>query len=223
MSAVLNAPDQIISFNPTDGSEIGKLPVLGKAELKSVVDRSRKSFTDWKNTSWNERKQLLLKARQVILGDIDGIAGLISQETGKPVGEAIAMEIAPVLDLMQWLARRAEIILSPERIGIGLYALLGRNSKIVYHPLGVILIIPAWNYPFSIPLGEAAMALAAGNTVIIKPSELTPFVGIKIGEIFNKAGYPDDAVQIVLGNGVTGAALVDLAPDKIMFTGSVAK
>ncbi|MCV5111716.1 aldehyde dehydrogenase family protein, partial [Escherichia coli] len=82
-------------------------------------------------------------------------------------------------------------------------------------------IIPAWNYPFSIPLGEAAMALMAGNTAVIKPSELTPLTGLKIGEIFMRAGFPADAVKIVTGDGSTGEALVRAAPDKIMFTGSV--
>src|SRR5437660_7812476 len=123
------------------------------------------------------------------------------------------MEIAPVLDRMQYFARNAHKLLRPRKIGIGLYALLGRSSKIVYHPLGVVGIIPAWNYPFSIPLGEATMALMAGNTVIIKPSELTPFVGLKIGEIFEQAGLPGDILQIVTGAGETGAALVDAAPD----------
>jgi succinate-semialdehyde dehydrogenase/glutarate-semialdehyde dehydrogenase len=103
-----------------------------------------------------------------------------------------------------------------------LYALLGRSSGIVYEPLGVVGIIPAWNYPFSIPLGEAAMALMAGNSVVIKPSELTPIVGLKIGEIFKLAGASENLVQVVTGDGRTGAALVDAAPDKIMFTGSVA-
>src|SRR4029079_12889551 len=132
------------------------------------------------------------------------------------------MEIAPVLDLMQHFARKTEKLLRPTKIKIGLYALLGRSSKIVYHPLGVVGIIPAWNYPFSIPLGEAVMALMAGNTVVIKPSELTPLVGLKIGEIFARAGAPDGLVQVVTGDGRTGAALVEAAPDKIMFTGSVA-
>jgi succinate-semialdehyde dehydrogenase/glutarate-semialdehyde dehydrogenase len=86
----------------------------------------------------------------------------------------------------------------------------------------VVGIIPAWNYPFSIPLGEAVMALMAGNTVVIKPSELTPLVGLKIGEIFARTGAPDGLVQVVTGDGRTGAALVEAAPDKIMFTGSVA-
>ncbi|MEP7148520.1 MAG: aldehyde dehydrogenase family protein, partial [Acidobacteriota bacterium] len=137
-------------------------------------------------------------------------------------GEAIAMEIAPVLDLMQYFARMTERILKPKRINIGLYATMGRYSKIVYHPLGVVGIIPAWNYPFSIPLGETVMAVMAGNSVVIKPSELTPLTGVKIGEIFERAGAPENLVQIVTGGGLTGAALVDAAPDKIMFTGSVA-
>jgi succinate-semialdehyde dehydrogenase/glutarate-semialdehyde dehydrogenase len=163
-----------------------------------------------------------MKAREVILAQMDEIAHLISAESGKPFGEAIAMEIAPVLDLMQYFARNTEKLLRPGRRGIGLYATLGRSSKIVYQPIGVVGIIPAWNYPFSIPLGEAAMALMAGDTVIIKPSELTPLVGLTIGEIFEKAGAPKDVIQIVTGDGRTGAALVEAAPDKIMFTGSVA-
>lgn len=186
------------------------------------VATSREVFHKWKTTSFVERKALVMKAREIILAEMDEIAHLISAESGKPFGEAIAMEIAPVLDLMQYFARKTERMLKPRRIGIGLYSLLGRSSTIVYHPLGVIGVIPAWNYPFSIPLGETVMALMAGNTVVIKPSELTPLVGLKIGEIFRKAGFPENAVQIVTGDGRTGAALVEAAPDKIMFTGSVA-
>ncbi len=213
---------ELISFNPADGSEVGRTALSEQDEVISVVERSREVFHMWKTRSFAERRQLLMRAREVVLGDIDGIAKLISAESGKPFGEAIAMEIAPVLDLMQWIARRAERMLRPRRIGIGLYSLLGRSSRITYQPLGVVGIIPAWNYPFSIPLGEAAMAIMAGNTVVIKPSELTPLTGLKIGEIFKNAGFPADCVQIVTGAGETGAALVEAAPDKIMFTGSVA-
>ena len=214
--------EEIISYNPATGAEIGRVPATSPTEVKAAVDRSRAAFQSWKNTSFAERKRLVMRAREVILSDIDGIAHLISDESGKPFGEAISMEIAPVLDLMQYFARNAEKLLRPAKINIGLYALLGRASRIVYHPLGVVGIIPAWNYPFSIPLGEAVMALMAGDTVVIKPSELTPFVGLKIGEVFEKAGFPENTVQIVTGDGRTGAALVEAAPDKIMFTGSVA-
>ena len=224
MSAVLEAKgtDEIISINPATGAEVGRVPQMSADEVKAAVTRSRAAFAAWKNASFATRRSLIMKTREVILAEMDEIAHLISAESGKPFGEAIAMEIAPVLDLMQYFARNAEKMLQPARVGIGLYALLGRSSKIVYHPLGVVGIIPAWNYPLAIPLGETAMALMAGNSVVIKPSELTPLVGLKIGEIFEKAGAPENLVQIVTGDGRTGAALVDAAPNKIMFTGSVA-
>ncbi|HUR97172.1 MAG TPA: aldehyde dehydrogenase family protein [Pyrinomonadaceae bacterium] len=221
-SVIRTESEQIVSYNPATGAEVGRVAQTSEAEVRAAVDRSREAFHLWKKTSFRERRSLVMKAREVILSELDEIAHLISAESGKPFGEAISMELAPVLDLMQYFARRTERILKPKRIGIGLYATMGRYSKIVYQPLGVVGIIPAWNYPFSIPLGEAAMALMAGNSVIIKPSELTPLIGLKIGEILERAGAPANLVQILTGDGRTGAALVDSAPDKIMFTGSVA-
>jgi succinate-semialdehyde dehydrogenase/glutarate-semialdehyde dehydrogenase len=221
MSAVREKRNKIISYDPATGDEVGRVPDMGAEEVRAAVERSRKVFAVWKTTPFAERRRLVMRAREVILGEVDAIAHLISRESGKPFGESISMEIAPVLDLMQYFAKNAEKLLRPRRVGIGLYALLGRSSKIVYQPLGVVGIIPAWNYPFSIPLGEAVMSLMAGNTVVLKPSELTPLVGLKIGEIFEKAGFPAGAVQVVTGGKETGAALVEAAPDKIMFTGSV--
>ncbi len=224
MSGTITAEDnlkQIISYNPATGAEVGRVPITSTNDVAAAVENARVAYRSWKTTSYTERAKLIMMAREVILSQIDEIAHLISQESGKPFGEAIAMEIAPVLDLMQYFAKNTEKLLKPRKIGIGLYALLGRSSKVIYHPLGVVGIIPAWNYPFSIPLGEAVMSLMAGNTVVIKPSELTSMVGLKIGEIFEKAGFPQNAVQIVTGDGETGGALVEAAPDKIMFTGSV--
>lgn len=225
MSAVIQIPvgeNEIVSYNPATGEAIGRVEAASAESVKNAVERSRAAFQQWRKTSFAERENLVMRAREVILAEMDEIARLISDESGKPVAEALSMEIAPVLDLMQYFARNARKLLKPRKINIGLYALLGRSSKIVYQPLGVVGIIPAWNYPFSIPLGEAVMAVMAGNTVVLKPSELTPFIGLKIGEIFKKAGFPENAVQIVTGAGATGAALIDAAPDKIMFTGSVA-
>jgi succinate-semialdehyde dehydrogenase/glutarate-semialdehyde dehydrogenase len=222
VSVIQTESEQIISFNPATGEEVGRVDQTSDAEVRAAVDRSRQAFHLWKNTSFRQRRDLVMRARDVILAEMEDIAQLISSESGKPSGEAIAMEIAPVLDLMQFFARNSESILRRRRRSIGLYATMGRYSHIVYHPLGVVAIIPARNYPFSIPLGEASMAIMAGNSVVIKPSELTPLTGLRIGEIFEKAGAPADLVQIVTGDGRTGAALVDAAPDKIMFTGSVA-
>ncbi len=219
--AKLESTEDVISYDPATGAEVGRVQAADADEVVAVVARSREVFHKWKSTGYADRSRLVLKAREVILSDVDGIAHLISQESGKPFSEAIAMEIAPVLDLMQYFAKNTEKLLKPKRIGIGMYSLMGRSSRIVFHPLGVVGIIPAWNYPFSIPLGETVMALMAGNSVVIKPSDLTPLVGIKIGEIFERARAPTDLVQIISGGGETGAALVEAAPDKIMFTGSV--
>lgn len=213
---------EIISTNPATGDEVGRVQITNREQVVSAVWASREVFHKWKTSTFRRRRDLILNAREVILAELDGIAKLISAESGKPFGEAISMEIAPVLDLMQWIARGAEKMLRPRKIGIGLYGLMGRSSQIIHQPWGVIGIIPAWNYPFSIPLGEVAMALMAGNSVVLKPSELTPLVGQKIGEIFEKAGAPKDLVQVIYGAGETGAALVEAPPDKIMFTGSVA-
>ena len=225
MSAVLSFPntrEQIVSYNPATGEEFGRANCASAEDVKAAVEKSRRAFAVWKETSFKERARCVMRAREVILDELDEIARLISDESGKPVAEALSMEIAPVLDLMQYFARRAAKILKPEPINIGLYAAMGRTSKIVYKPLGTVGIIPAWNYPFSIPLGEVVMSLMAGNAVIVKPSELTPFIGLKIGEIFEKAGLPENVLQILTGDGRTGAALVDAGIEKIMFTGSVA-
>ena len=225
MSAVLKFQehtDEIISYNPATTEEIGRVANASAEAVKEAVGKSRRAFEDWKVTSFRERAKFVMRAREIILSELDEIARLISDESGKPVAESLSMEIAPVLDLMQYFARNAAKILKSEKINIGLYATLGRASKIIYKPLGTVGIIPAWNYPFSIPLGEVVMSLMAGNAVILKPSELTPFTGLKIGEIFKKAKLPENVLQVITGDGRTGAALVDAGIEKIMFTGSVA-
>jgi succinate-semialdehyde dehydrogenase/glutarate-semialdehyde dehydrogenase len=189
--------EELISYNPATCEDLGRARISTPEDVKAAVERSREVFRMWKTTSFAERKRLIMQAREVILAEMDEIAHLISAESGKPFGEAIAMEIAPVLDLMEWVARGAKKMLRPRPVDIGLYRLLGRSSRVVYHPLGVVAIVPAWNYPFSIPLGEAAMAVMAGNSVVIKPSELTPLVGLKIGEIFEKAGALEGGTMLV--------------------------
>jgi len=225
MSAVLSfaaTPDEIISYNPATGEEIGRVTNNNAEQVNETIEKSRRAFINWRETSFKERASFVMRAREIILENLDHIALLISNEAGKPVAEALSAEIAPVLDLMQYFARNAAKILKPEKIDIGQLKFLGRSSKIIYKPLGVVGIISPWNFPFAIPLGEVVMALMAGNTIVLKPSELTPLVGRKIGEIFEKANLPANVLQIATGDGKTGAAIVAAGVDKIMFTGSVA-
>lgn len=213
---------EIISLDPATGEELGRSIVATDDELAEAVANARAAQRVWSERSFRERADVIMRARQIILEEMEEIARLIARECGKPVAEALSMEIAPTLDLMQYFARRTQRLLRPQRIDIGQYGLLGRSSQIVYRPLGVIGIISPWNFPWAIPLGEVVMALMAGNAVVLKPSELTTLTGLKIGEVFRRAQLPNGLLAVLAGAGRTGAALVEAGVDKIMFTGSVA-
>ena len=213
---------EIIVHDPATGGEIGRVSLTIPEEVARAVGRAREAQPAWAARSIRERGRVVMKARRIILKELEEIALLISRETGKPVSEAIAMELAPTLDLMQYFARKTASLLSPRRIGVGLYALMGRSSYEIYKPLGVVGIISPWNFPWATPLDEVVMALMAGNAVVLKPSELTPLTGLKIKEVFDRAGAGEGTLQVVTGDGSTGAALVASGVDKIMFTGSVA-
>lgn len=219
---VSNELDEIISRDPATNEEIGRVPVASAAEVAQAVARARAVQQSWSALSFQERGRIVLRARRIVLDEVDAIAELISRESGKPTTEALMMELVPTLDLMQYFARRTKRLLKPERIDIGQYGLMGRSSRIVYRPLGVVGIISPWNFPWAIPLGEVVMSLMAGNGVVLKPSELTPLVGLKIADVFARAGLPDGLLSVLTGAGATGALLVTAGVDKIMFTGSVA-
>jgi succinate-semialdehyde dehydrogenase/glutarate-semialdehyde dehydrogenase len=213
---------EIIVRDPATGEEVGKAPIKSPAEVLEAVRRARAAQPSWARLNYKQRAAIILRARELVLDQLEAIATLVSRETGKPPSEAISMEIVPTLDLMHYFARNTPRLLKSSKIDLGQYGLMGRSSKIIYKPLGVVGIISPWNFPWATPLDEVVMALMAGNAVVVKPSELTPLSGLKIAEIFRQAELPDGLLEVVTGDGSTGAALVDANVDKIMFTGSVA-
>jgi len=213
---------EIISYDPATGTEIGRAPLASPAEVTSAVQQARAAQPSWARLTFRERGRCILQARQIVLDEIDQIANLISRETGKPVAEAVSMEVVTTLDLMQYFARQTAKLLRPQQLDIGQYGLMGRSSRVVYKPLGVVGIISPWNFPWATPLDEVVMALMAGNAVVVKPSELTPLTALKIVEVFERAGLPEGLLAVLTGDGSTGTALVEAGVDKIMFTGSVA-
>src|SRR5712671_4777408 len=212
---------ELVSRNPATGEEIGRAPIVMPEEVARAVGRARAAQTAWAARPYSERGRVIMDARKVILKELEEIAFLISMETGKPVAEAISLELTPVLDLMQHFARQTAKLLGPRRISVGQYWTMGRTSYEIYKPIGVIGIISPWNFPLATPLGEVVMALMAGNAVVLKPSELTPLTGLKIKDVFDRAGLAPGLLQIMTGDGSTGAALVTAGADKLMFTGSV--
>jgi acyl-CoA reductase-like NAD-dependent aldehyde dehydrogenase len=212
---------EIISYDPSTGEEIGRAPLMNDADVAGAVSRARAAQREWAKLSYRERARFILRARELVLEQLEEVAKLISRETGKPAAEAIAMEVVPTLDLMYYFAQNTRRLLERRKIDIGQYNLMARSSYIVYKPMGVVGIISPWNFPWATPLDEVVMALMAGNAVVLKPSELTPLTALKIGSIFKQAQLPEGLVEIVTGDGSTGAALVDAGVNKIMFTGSV--
>lgn len=213
--------DEIISINPATLEEIGKTPVTSEQKVKEYVSKAKAAFPLWSRTSFKERAAYLLRAREYLLNHIDDIASTITCSNGKPLTESVSAEIFPVADLLWWTAHNAEKILRRKRIGIGIFDLLFRSSSIGFQPLGVVGIISPWNYPFSIPVGEVAQALMAGNCVVLKPSSVTAPVGQKIEEMFNAAGLPEFVFTHIPGGANTAKALIDSPINKLIFTGSV--
>ncbi len=213
---------EIISYDPATGEEIGRAPLRTAAEVRESVARARAARKSWGAKSFRERAAVILRAREIVLAELEEIAALVAREAGKPEAEAVSMELVPTLDLMRYFAARTEKLLRPQRVGIGQYTLMGRTSRIVYRPVGVVGIISPWNFPWATPVGEIVMALMCGNAVVFKPSELTPLVGLRIAGVFARAGLPAGLLETVTGDGSTGAALVESGVDKLMFTGSVA-
>jgi len=212
---------EIVSHDPSTGAENGRVPLMDESQVAAAVSRGRIAQLAWAKLSYRERARFILRAREIVLDQLEEIAKLISRETGKPASEAISMEIVPTLDLMHYFAHHTHQLLDRRKIDIGQYNFMARKSYIVYKPLGVVGIISPWNFPWATPLDEVVMALMSGNAVVVKPSELTPLTALKIAEVFKQAQLPEGLLHIVTGDGSTGAALVEAGVNKIMFTGSV--
>ena len=210
---------EIISINPATLEELGRFPVASAAEVNAAVTRARAASREWAALSYRNRARYILKLRRALYDRQNEIINIVSDETGKPPFEALTTEVFPSADLMSYYATKSEKILRDERFTLAVFR--NKRSMIVSEPLGVVAVISPWNFPFAIPTGEVVMALMAGNTVVLKPSEFTPMVADAMRRLFAAAGFPEGVFQIVQGDGSTGAALVDSAIDKIFFTGSV--
>lgn len=209
----------LTSLNPATLEVAGRVPILSGNEVVQAVARARAAQPAWAALSFKERARFILRGKRVLLEREEEVCELITKETGKPLLESLAMEVLPIANLMDYFARQAGRILKDERIRLSVF--INKRSVIRYEPLGVVGIISPWNYPFSIPTGSVVMALMAGNAVVLKPSEFASLNGLKIGELFKEAGLPEGVLEVVTGDGSTGAALVDAPIDKIVFTGSV--
>jgi succinate-semialdehyde dehydrogenase/glutarate-semialdehyde dehydrogenase len=218
--ALTAGTDQLESFSPATGARLGAVEITAPDEVQGVVQAVAKVQPFWAQLTLQDRGRYLERAAQVVIDEGDEIRDLIVREQGKPRNEAFAMEVLPTIDALTWIARAGQEILADEKIPMPQVFLKTKASAFTYEPLGVIGIVSPWNYPWSIPFGEVALALMAGNGVVLKPASLTPLLGDRIARVFERAGVPEGLVRVIHGPG-TGAALVAADVAKVFFTGSV--
>ncbi len=205
--------------SPATLEPIGEIEVQSADDVRAALERARKVQSAWEALGFEGRARVLRRAAHVLVEQQDAFVATIVRDTGKPEIEALGAEILPACDALEFYAKRARRVLADR--AVPLHLLKTKKLRLVYSPLGVVGIITPWNFPFLLALNPTAQALMAGNAVILKPSEVTPFSGRLVEELFQDAGLPEGVFTCLLGDGETGAALVEAGCDKISFTGSV--
>ncbi|WP_186190405.1 betaine-aldehyde dehydrogenase [Burkholderia gladioli] len=205
------------SFDPATGEHLATIQQAGEADVQRAVDSAREGQRVWSAMTAMQRSRILRRAVELLRERNDELAELEMRDTGKPIAETLAVDIVTGADVIEYYAGLATAI---EGLQIPL-----REESFVYtrrEPLGVCAGIGAWNYPIQIACWKTAPALAAGNAMIFKPSEVTPLSALKLAEIYTEAGVPAGVFNVVQGNGAVGAMLTaHPGIAKVSFTGGV--
>jgi acyl-CoA reductase-like NAD-dependent aldehyde dehydrogenase len=206
--------------NPATGAVVATVPLLGERELDAIVSRARAAQPEWAERSFTERGRLMRRAQRWMLDNANSVIDAVVSETGKTREDAQYFDLAVTLSALAFWAKHAERYLADERLPSWRNpALLGRRLIVRYEPLGVVGVIGPWNYPILNSFGDCIPALMAGNSVVLKPSEITPLSSLLMADMLRECGAPDGVFQVATGDASTGAALIGRV-DCVMFTGS---
>jgi acyl-CoA reductase-like NAD-dependent aldehyde dehydrogenase len=217
------AAPELVSVSPATLEPVGAVRRTDPDELPRLIEDARRAQARWWDAGAASRAAVLRETARVVRAHADEIAASIVAETAKPRTEAIANELYAAVDHSLWLAKHTPRVLADERVRFSQLHLKTKKAWHVYEPLGVVAAITPWNIPFAIPFADAATAIAAGNAVVVKPSELTPLTAEWVPRVLEEAGAPAGLVQVVQGEASVGEALVaEPGIAKIFFTGSVA-
>ncbi len=206
--------------NPATGETVATVPDLGPHDVAAMAQRAREAQPIWAAVGFDGRAEVLLAARRWMLDNAERVVGTIVAETGRPVDETQAAELAYGLSALEFWAKSAPRYLADEEVETASPFVRGRRLLVRYAPIGVVGVIGPWNYPLINSFGDCIPALAAGNAVVLKPSEVTPLTSLLMAEMLAECQLPEGAFQVATGGGAAGAALVDEV-DMVMFTGSV--
>jgi acyl-CoA reductase-like NAD-dependent aldehyde dehydrogenase len=204
--------------DPTTGEVIAQYKNFTPGEVFATVASAKEASIKWQALGFSGRKKVLRNWAALITSRINEIAELIAQETGKPIGDA-KLEASIAIDHLAWTAKHAEEIMQTQNRAPGLL-MFNMKAQVQRSPLGVVGVIGPWNYPMFTPMGSIVYALAAGNTVVFKPSEFTPGVGKWLADTFIEVSPFAAVFSTVTGTPECGRALTESGVNKISFTGS---
>lgn len=201
---------------PATNQEINQIIYASDSVLSQAVESCYQAFQTWSETPLNTRSNILLKAAALLRENNQELAALEVWDTGKPISEAASVDVNSAADCLEYFAK---IVHAYEN------SLVPHDGSLIYtqrEPLGVCVGIGAWNYPLQIACWKAAPALIMGNSMVYKPSEMTPMTSVALAEIFSQAGLPPGVFNVVLGDGLVGEHLLQqVHVNKVSFTGSV--
>src|SRR4051794_35518077 len=207
--------------NPATGEVIRSVPVVAPEEVAPLVARARAAQPAWEALGYEGRGRILRRAQKWVVDNTDRLVQTIVAETGKTVEDAQLAEVAYAANAFGFWAKRAPDYLADEKIRSSNPFVAGRKLVVRYRPVGVVGVIGPWNYPLTNSVGDCIPAMAAGNAVVLKPSEVTPLTSLLVAEALAECGLPEGVFTVATGRGETGQALID-AVDMVMFTGSTA-
>jgi acyl-CoA reductase-like NAD-dependent aldehyde dehydrogenase len=217
--ASTNGRGEIAVENPATGEVIARVPNSSPEQVAEAVRRARAAQPIWEAMGFEGRARIFRRAQKWFLDNEQRVIDTIVSETGKTADDALLAEVGFIAAALGFWAKHAPEYLEDERIRSASPFVLGRKLTLRYAPVGVVGVIGPWNYPLTNSFGDCLPALAAGNSVILKPSEVTPLSSQVALEGMRECGVPEDVFQVITGDGETGAALIDDV-DFIMFTGS---
>lgn len=193
---------------------------LSAVPIEEPAERARRAGTAWARSTFKERAHCLGRLRNLIIEEMDAVSGCLTAVTGKTPVEAVMTEIIPAVENLCYLEKNLARFLSSEKRPTP-FSYRHSSSHVERHPWGWVLILSPWNFPFQLSLVPMATALAAGNAVVLKPSELSAEMGQRIVSLFHRAGFPQETVILVPGDAHAGQRLIDAKPDMIFLTGGV--
>lgn len=213
---------KLVSYNPATLEVSGEVDTTEPSEIESIISECRIAQTLWESRPRKERIECLRRLRMKLIDESDEIALTVHGDTGKPRGECYSTEVLSSVAMVSYCERLLRRFKFKRKVRQGPMALMcsfmGRRSYIEYKPYGVIGVISPYNFPLALPFTEIAMAVAAGNGVVLKPSSDTPLTGHMIERLFEESGFPKGLVRTVSGPGL-GQAMTSSSVDKIVFTG----